>query len=299
VNEPLVSVLMTAYNREKYIAEAIESVLASTFKDFELIIVDDCSQDRTVEIARRYLTDPRVQLHINEKNLGDYPNRNRAASLAKGKYLKYLDADDLIYPERLSVMVNTMERFPEAGFGLEPAAQDDSRPYPFQISPREAYQRQYVRGERVLDRSPLGIIIRASAFRDVGGFSGKQWVGDFEMWHKLAARFPVVLLTEGGTWYRIHDMQQSSSYRGSRSVRFEYLRIAFEQLTGDSCPLAASERTRAIRKIIRSQLGEILREALRGRVGSAWALLCRCNVFGNSATIVRGGGAATTFPNAN
>ena len=51
---PLVSVLMTAYNREKYIAEAIESVLASTYKNFELIIVDDCSKDKTVEIARRY-----------------------------------------------------------------------------------------------------------------------------------------------------------------------------------------------------------------------------------------------------
>ncbi|HEV2714429.1 MAG TPA: glycosyltransferase family A protein, partial [Terriglobales bacterium] len=95
---PLVSVLMTAYNREKYIAEAIESVLASNFKDFELIIVDDCSKDRTAEIARRYTSDSRVQVHVNEKNLGDYPNRNRAASLARGKYLKYLDSDDVIYP---------------------------------------------------------------------------------------------------------------------------------------------------------------------------------------------------------
>jgi glycosyltransferase involved in cell wall biosynthesis len=84
---------MTAYNREKYIAEAIESVLASSFTDFELIIVDDCSADSTVEIARPYLHDKRVQLHINEQNLGDYPNRNRAAELASGKYIKYLDCE--------------------------------------------------------------------------------------------------------------------------------------------------------------------------------------------------------------
>ena len=82
---PLVSVLMTAYNREKYIAEAIESVLASTFQDFELIIVDDCSRDHTVEIVRRYTSDPRLQVHVNEKNLGDYPNRNRAASLVQNR----------------------------------------------------------------------------------------------------------------------------------------------------------------------------------------------------------------------
>src|SRR5205814_9393285 len=97
MSAPLISVLTTAYNREKYIAEAIESVLASTFKDFEMIIVDDCSKDHTVEIARRYSSDPRVQVHVNEKNLGDYPNRNCASSFACGIYLKYLDSDDVIY----------------------------------------------------------------------------------------------------------------------------------------------------------------------------------------------------------
>ena len=86
--QPLVSVLMTSYNRENYIAEAIESVLASTYKNFELIIVDDRSKDRTVEIARSYESkDDRVKVYINEKNLGDYPNRNKAASYAKGFYI--------------------------------------------------------------------------------------------------------------------------------------------------------------------------------------------------------------------
>ena len=74
----LVSVLMTSFNREKYIAEAIESVLASTYKDFELIIVDDCSKDNTVGIAKKYEElDSRVKVYINEVNLGDYPNRNK------------------------------------------------------------------------------------------------------------------------------------------------------------------------------------------------------------------------------
>src|SRR5947207_2038625 len=115
---PLVSVLTTAYNREKYIAEAIESVLACSFKDFELIIVDDCSADRTVAIGRRYPSESRVRVHVNEKNLGDYPNRNRAASLAQGRYLKYVDSDDVIYPHGLEAMVGMMERFPDSGLGL-------------------------------------------------------------------------------------------------------------------------------------------------------------------------------------
>src|SRR6266404_3983608 len=115
---PTVSVLTTAYNREKYIAQAIESVLASSFKDFELIIVDDCSKDHTVEIARRYTGDSRVQIHVNERNLGQFQNRNHAASLARGKYLKYLDSDDFIYPHGVAVMVDAMERFPDAALAL-------------------------------------------------------------------------------------------------------------------------------------------------------------------------------------
>jgi glycosyltransferase involved in cell wall biosynthesis len=73
-NELLISVLMTAFNREKYIGYAIESVLASTYEDFELIIVDDCSTDSTVQIARRYeLKDSRIKVFENTVNLGDYP----------------------------------------------------------------------------------------------------------------------------------------------------------------------------------------------------------------------------------
>src|SRR5258708_16190742 len=113
-DKPIVSVLMTAYNREKYIAEAIESVMASTYVNFELIILDDCSKDKTVEIARKYETrDKRIRVYVNEENLGDYPNRNQAASYANGKYLKYLDSDDIIYYFGLDVMVNSMEKFPK------------------------------------------------------------------------------------------------------------------------------------------------------------------------------------------
>ena len=125
---PIVSVLMTAYNREKYLADAVESVLKSTFTDFEIIIVDDCSTDKTSEIAQSLqVKDARVRYIRNEKNLGDYPNRNKAASLARGKYLKYIDSDDAIYPWGLEWMVKMMESFPEAGWGLCSMEQNSQR----------------------------------------------------------------------------------------------------------------------------------------------------------------------------
>ena len=106
MNNPIASILTTVYNREKYIAACIDSVLASSYQDWELIIVDDVSTDASVAIAKSYeKKDPRIKVYVNEKNLGDYPNRNKAASYAKGKYLKYLDADDIIYPHGLEVMV--------------------------------------------------------------------------------------------------------------------------------------------------------------------------------------------------
>ena len=119
MNDPLVSVLMTAYNRERYIAEAIDSVLSSTYQNWELIIVDDGSKDNTVTIAKSYAAkDKRIKVYMNEKNLGDYPNRNKAASYAKGKYLKYLDSDDLILLEALYTIVTQMEAFQDAGWGI-------------------------------------------------------------------------------------------------------------------------------------------------------------------------------------
>jgi glycosyltransferase involved in cell wall biosynthesis len=132
---PTVSVLMTAYNRAKYIGVAIESVLASTFRDFELVVVDDGSTDGTQNIVKGCAArDSRIRFHQNDTNLGDC--RNRAASLARGKWLKYVASDDYIYPHGLEVLVSTMQRFPEAGYGLCSFPALPNTPYPVRLSPR-------------------------------------------------------------------------------------------------------------------------------------------------------------------
>jgi glycosyltransferase involved in cell wall biosynthesis len=95
---PTVSVLTTIYNREAFLDASIRSTLASSFSDFELILVDDCSKDNSIDIAiAAAKLDCRVRVFQNPSNLGDYGNRNAAASLATGKYLKFVDSDDLIY----------------------------------------------------------------------------------------------------------------------------------------------------------------------------------------------------------
>lgn len=242
---PIVSVLTTAYNREKYISEAIESVLSSTFKDFELIIVDDCSIDNTVEIARKYeALDSRVKVYINEVNLGDYPNRNKAASYAIGKYLKYVDADDYIYPNGLEIIFSQMEKFPKAAVGLFSMPQNVKKPFPILLSPREAYLYNFF-GQGLFHKAPLSAIIRRDAFEEVGGFKPDRMTSDFEMWHRMAQRFHFLLIQDHVVWYREHDDQEVNS---KSEFELIYSRIERDYLYDSKSTLLEFERKRIIKK---------------------------------------------------
>ena len=195
---PEVSILVTVYDRESYLEETLQSILHSTYSDFELLVVDDGSTDRSLEIAHQVAgNDDRIQVHINESTLGDYPNRLKAASLARGRYLKYVDSDDLIYPHSLAIMVESMERFPEAALGLSHSMPEDDSPYPWLLSPVQAYQKQFL-GRGCLNCGPSGAIIRREAFQSVGGFR-PEWavISDKDMWYRLAAKWPTVLLPPG------------------------------------------------------------------------------------------------------
>lgn len=265
---PTVSVLMTAYNRADFIADAMGSVLASDFTNFELIVVDDGSSDRTVEIARKLeATDSRVRVYQNEKNLGDYPNRKHAASLARGKYLKYVDSDDMIYPWGLGVFVRCMEQFPEAGFGLSAHSAPD-RPHPMIFSPAEAYREEF-HGRELFGRAPGSGIIRRDAYEAVGGFSGMRQLGDMEFWLKIGARYPVVTLPPALVWDRVHGGQEKNADSDTEKTAMR-AGVVIAALESPDCPLDLPER-RAALDAYRRKLGRpFWRELLRpDRIGHA------------------------------
>lgn len=101
---------MPSFNTGKYITETIESVLAQSYKNWELIIVDDCSSDNTDEIVSTYLSDDRIHYLKNEKNSGAAFSRNTALREAKGKWIAFLDSDDLWMPEKLEKQIDFMDR---------------------------------------------------------------------------------------------------------------------------------------------------------------------------------------------
>jgi glycosyltransferase involved in cell wall biosynthesis len=262
IDQPLVSVLMTAFNREKYIGEAIDSVLASGYTHFELIIVDDCSSDKTVDIARSYESkDTRVRVYQNERNLGDYINRNKAAGYGSGKYFKYLDSDDIIYPQSLSMFVDGMEKNPDAALGIMSGAVDEKKKFPYLLSPSEAYHYHFYE-KGVFDTGPSALIFRAGSFREIGGFSGKRYVGDSEINLRLAARWPVVMLPPALIYWREHEGQEIRA--GSISTGYLELELPMirEELNKKECPLSEKEKKDIIGNLKAISARKILKLAL-------------------------------------
>ena len=106
--QPLVSVIMPAYNAEKYIEEAVRSVISQTYPNWELLILDDCSADRTAELAKALADlDSRIRLLRNPQNMGVAKTRNRGFSLAKGEWVALLDSDDVWHSDKLEKQLLT------------------------------------------------------------------------------------------------------------------------------------------------------------------------------------------------
>ena len=106
----LVSIIMPSYNTADYIGESIKSVQAQGYSNWELIIVDDCSTDNTDDVVKPFLVDSRIRYLKNERNSGAAVSRNRALREAKGRWIAFLDSDDLWMPEKLEKQIGFMEK---------------------------------------------------------------------------------------------------------------------------------------------------------------------------------------------
>jgi Glycosyl transferase family 2 len=111
----MISVVMPAFNAEKYVAEAIDSILSQTFTDFEFIIINDGSTDGTADVLEAFRRrDPRIQIH-HQENSGVATAMNLGCSMARGEYVARMDADDISLPARLAAQVSYLDRYPEMG----------------------------------------------------------------------------------------------------------------------------------------------------------------------------------------
>jgi glycosyltransferase involved in cell wall biosynthesis len=193
---PTVSVLTPVYNGERYLAQCIESVLSQGFDDFEYIIVNNNSSDRTRQIAEQYADDPRIKLYHNDQLLPVIANYNRAASLVSrgSRYLKFLAADDLLLPDCLLRMVEVAAANPSvqvvSSYKIHGTTLvSDGLPFPDTVAAGHEICRRFFRGELGLLGGPTNHLIKIPVPLIAGKVFDEEFIGaDTELFVRLLKR---------------------------------------------------------------------------------------------------------------
>lgn len=194
---PKVTVLMSAYNGEKYLREAIDSILNQTFKDFEFLIINDGSTDRTAEILQSY-QDPRIKIINNEKNMGLTKSLNKGLKIARGKYIARMDADDVSIPDRLKKEVEFLDshqNYAAVGTFVK-ILNEDSEVIQIMEGPIEDSQiREFFKRDNCIVHGSA--MIRKICFSDVGLYDESMVRSqDYELWLRLSRKYHLANIPE-------------------------------------------------------------------------------------------------------
>lgn len=204
---PTVSVIIPTYNRKKLISESIQSVLDQTFQDFEIIVVDDGSTDGTAEVIKLFPTEKLK--YVYQKNSGRSNARNHALRLAKGRYVAFLDSDDLYLPGKLELQVGYMEEHSEVSMIYTSAYCMDengnliNHHYDAKVS---GWIYKYIAFFVPVTITLPTVMIRREVFDKVGGFDEKmERFEDTDMWRRISKHFYIGAITEPTCKLRTHS----------------------------------------------------------------------------------------------
>ena len=219
-NRPLVSVVMVVRNVDRFLAEAIDSILGQTFTGFEFIILDFGSTDKSKAIASSYAArDERIRLHeVPNCELGEA--RNAACFLAEGKYIAIQDADDVSMPDRLLWEVEFMETHPDLGLlgGAAEWVDTELRPLWTLYFPTEDREIRTA----LATRCPFcqtAVLLRREAFAAVGGYRvAFAPAEDYDLWLRISEHYRCANLKQVAVKYRIHPQQVSMSRREQQTL---------------------------------------------------------------------------------
>jgi GT2 family glycosyltransferase len=221
--EPLVSIVLPTYNRERYLREAVDSVLAQTYQRWELIVVDDGSTDGTLGYLAR-LPDPRVRL-VHHEHAGQPARvRNRGAGEAAGEYLAFLDSDDVWEPRKLELQIQDLRGRRECRWGYAYCRRIGPEGEPLPLPPGRGglpysgwITDKLITVEAVVTMPT--VIMTRDFFRELGGFDERfRYFSDYEFWIRCSLASPVTVVTEPLARVRDH----SGSYTRGRIEVLEY-----------------------------------------------------------------------------
>jgi glycosyltransferase involved in cell wall biosynthesis len=293
---PAISVGMPVYNGEPYLEAAIQSVLGQTFDDFELIVCDNASTDRTAEIVRDFAaTDARIRYARNERNLGAAGNYNRAFALARAPYFRWMNADDVIEPQLHESCLQALEAHPQAvlAYGRTRMIDADGRPGPIYDDNLDLRDpRASVRFREFFERVGLtnviyGLMRRDALARTSLMGNGRLPAADTRMMAELVLLGTFIELESVLFYRRMHeqasswdrgDSERQATFWGNTASGFVaphwrlyagYLRRAL------GFPMPAAERMRVIGHILhfmywsRGKLATDIVGLLRARPGAS------------------------------
>ncbi|MDQ3681636.1 MAG: glycosyltransferase [Bacteroidota bacterium] len=219
---PLVSIIITSYNREKYIGKAIESALQQDYANLEVIVVDNCSADNTIELVQQYVNDYRFRFIENETNIGMIRNFQKGIGLAKGDIISFVSSDDyLLNSSFISESVNLFNKHKNVVHvqGLAVTFTDNNnsfRPYSIDCYKKQVRSGREVFWESQYKESPLGFdgcAIRASALKFIDVcYDSKMNLLDVEIGLKLCLIGDIAYINKPCYAFRVHSNQSTQTY---------------------------------------------------------------------------------------
>ena len=254
---PKVSIIIPTYNRAVYVRESIDSVLAQTYADFEIIVVDDGSADDTQAVLQPFVAQGTIR-YARQENRGESAARNQGIALATGEYIAFLDSDDLFTPTKLEKQVAYLDAHPEIGLvhswyakfedgGRELGIRDTSK-LTGKIYPN------YLLDWSILMVVP-SVMVRATVLAQVGGFDESiRWGPDLDMWRRITCKFQIGVIPEVLCKIRVHPGNISADKVSAAASFARYLQKAFD----DDASLGPVFRRKAMSKMYANVAHNIL-----------------------------------------
>ena len=257
MDKPKISVIMAAYNAVNYIEKSIISILEQTFKEWELIIINDCSTDHTPEIVEKYIRlDPRIIFLSNEVNINQALSRNRGISKARGKYIAILDDDDIAFPDRLKIQYDFLENNPAVALVASAAEiiDKDGKIIGHKRSPENLDELRF----RIILKNPLvhsSVMYRKELMEKVGGYNNKYFnAEDYKFYSELIKKYDIISLPNVLLKYR-HTPQAISIAPSSRKIQLEQsLGVNYENIN-NFIPLSRGKTALLIDVICKNDVG--------------------------------------------
>ena len=214
----MISVVIPSYNRQDYILEALESVFVQSYSNVEIIVVDDGSDDQTIEMLNPLAKAKRLSL-LDLKHVGVSAARNRGVEKAQGKYIAFLDSDDLFHPEKLTKQMLLFERKPHLGFVHSNFAKFDDHGKDLGIRDMSKLRGQaypWILQEWSALIPPSTLLIPKEIFKEVGGFDESiAWGEDVDLYFRVASHYEIDMVPETLTRIRVHAASASAAKIGS------------------------------------------------------------------------------------